>query len=156
MSFQQELEADVVASLTIRPAILLTEDTVARAAVALMRRESLGCAVVADHGRLPRAFFTEQSVASMLLADACLDSSAVATYVERSIVCVRKGDPISRVWRAVQDGSARYVCVTDDAGRAIGITGQRALAEYLADCFSKQVVVQRLGETPWLQQREGA
>ena len=50
----------------------------------------------------------------------------------------------------------QFVCVTDDEGQIVGVTGQRGIAEYVAESFPQQVAVQRLGCTPWMQQREGA
>jgi predicted transcriptional regulator len=92
----------------------------------------------------------------VLMKDASLDDCAVYRFADKNYISVNVDEPILRVWEAVQAAAARYVCVTDDDGKVIGITGQRGLAEYLTDCFAQQVTVQRLGSTPWMQQREGA
>lgn len=156
MGFRHDLETDTVGSLTLRSAIIVQPYTLVRAAVAMMRNHSLGCAVIADHAQVPSGIFTEHSVIDALMKDACFDSTPVCRFADPKFIAVRKSDPILRVWNAVQMASARFVCVTDDEGKVIGITGQRGLAEYVADCYAGQVAVQRLGSTPWMQQREGA
>lgn len=156
MNFRKDLEEDTVRSLQLRQAILISPHTVVRAAVALMRRESLGCAVIVDHRRVPSGIFTEHSLIGALVKNASLDDCPVCQFADRNFISVGESEPIMRVWQAVQLAAARFVCVTDADGRAIGITGQRGLAEYLTDCFARQVTVQRLGSKPWMQQREGA
>ena len=156
MSFLHDLETDTVGSLPIRSAIIVKPYTLIRAAVALMRTHALGCAVIADHTSVPSGVFTEHSVIEALTKDACFDDTPVFRFADPKFVVVRKSEPILRVWEAVQKAEARFVCVTDDSGKVIGVTGQRGLAEYVADCYAGQITVQRLGSTPWMQQREGA
>ena len=156
MSFRQDLEADRVGSLPLREAIIVDPHTVVRAAVAIMRNRSLGCAVIVDHDRRPSGIFTEHSVIEVLVKNASLDESPVFQFSDPNFIAAKVTEPVIRVWEAVQLAAARFVCVTDDKGDVIGITGQRGLAEYLADCFAGQVTVQRLGSTPWMRQREGA
>ena len=156
MSFRQDLELETIASLELREAIIVNPYTVVRAAVAAMRYRSLGCAVIVDYHRRPAGIFTERSVIDALTKDASLDDSVVYEFADPSFIQAKVTDPIARVWQAVQEAAARFVCVTDTKNNVVGITGQRGLAEYLADCFARQVTVQRLGSTPWMRQREGA
>ena len=156
MSFRQDIELETVASLPIRDAIIASPHTLVRAAVAMMRNRSLGCAVMVDHGRRPSGIFTEHSVIDVLVKNASLDDSPICNFADPNFIDVKLSEPILRVWEAVQLAAARFVCVTDDSGKVIGVTGQRGLAEYVADYFAGQVAVQRLGSTPWMRQREGA
>jgi signal-transduction protein with cAMP-binding, CBS, and nucleotidyltransferase domain len=156
MSFRQELEQETVAQLPVREAIVVRPFTLVRAAVAVMRARSLGCCVMVDHGRIPSGIFTEHSLLHVLVRGDSLDDSPVCRYADPNFISVRLRDPISCVWEAIQRAGARFVCVTDDDGRLMGLTGQRGLAEYVADCFAQQVAVQRLGSTPWMHAREGA
>ena len=156
MRLRSQLAKETVRSLPIREAILIEPYTVLRAAIAMMRTRSLGCAVVVKSGKIPCGMFTERSVLDVLAKGAQLDEQPVADFLDPSFLCVNIDDPILSVWKAVQEQGARFVCVTDSDGKAIGLTGQRGLSEYLADCFAKQIAVQRVGETPWVQDREGA
>jgi CBS domain-containing protein len=156
MGFREQLEQEPTSSLPLRDAVVVHSGTLVRAAVAEMRTHSLGCAVIVDSAGVPSGIFTEQSVIELLVQNASLDDRPIQDFADPSFVSVRSSEPISRVWDAIQLAGARFVCVTDDDGRLIGITGHRGVAEYLADCFAEQVTVQRLGSTPWMQNREGA
>lgn len=156
MKFSEDLAIAPVSSLALRDAIEVKPGTVVRAAIAQMRAQSLGCAVIIDFARVPIGIFTEQSVINLLVQNASLDESPVQDFADPSFLVVNRCEPIARVWNAIQHDGIRFVCVTNDDGKLVGITGQRGVAEYLAECFANQVSVQRLGSTPWMQQREGA
>ena len=100
--------------------------------------------------------FTEQSVIRMLVEGASLDTTPVHTFAQTEFATVRTRDPILAAWKAVVQSGQRYVCVTNDEGQLVGLSGQRSLAEYVCDCFAKQIAVQRLGSAPWMLEREGA
>ncbi|QDV88843.1 CBS domain-containing protein [Planctomycetes bacterium TBK1r] len=156
MGFRGELDQDTVGNLPLRDAIAVQHDTTALDAVKLMREKSLGCAVIVDQGGTPTGLFSEQSLVDMLARDLSLADHVVGDFTDAGLLVVRSSDPISRVWDAVERDGLRFVLVTDDEGKLIGVTGQRGIAEYLAERFPQQVLVQRLGNTPWMQQREGA
>jgi CBS domain-containing protein len=156
MSFRQCLTDERVSSLQLRDAIVVRPETLVRAAIAAMRHHSLGCVVIVDENQVAEGIFTERSVLDVLMQHACLDDRPVSDFADRNFVSVKLSEPIWRVWEAVQLAAARFVCVTNDAGKLIGLTGQRGISEYVADHFSQQVTVQRLGSKPWMQQREGA
>jgi len=156
MNFQREIAQDTVRSLPLRNVIIVSPSTVLRAAIALMKSQSLGCAVIADPDRIPIGIFSEHSVMDALLQGVSLDATPVSEFSDPDFVTVSHTDPILKVWKAIQRDRARFVCVTNDQGQAMGLTGQRGLAEYTTDCFPRQVAVQRIGSTPWMNEREGA
>ncbi len=156
MDFLVELEGDSVGSLPLKNAIIIKPNTLVRAAVAMMRDQSLGCAVIIDRLGEPCGIFTERSLIRVLMQDASLDGTPVCDFAERDFLCVGQDDPILGVWEAIRLAKARFVCVTGEDGKILGISGQRGLAEYVSDCFAQQTTVQRLGSTPWIQEREGA
>ena len=156
LGFRKEIEFDSISSLQLRDAIVVHQFTVVRAAIAMMRDKSLGCAVIVDQSGKPIGLFTEQSVVEVLVSNASLDERPVCEFAERDFLCVKASEPIARVWDAVQRAGVRFVAVTDERGNLIGITGQRGIAEYISEYFPRQVVVQRLGSKPWMENREGA
>lgn len=156
MGFREELESDPIRNLQLRDAIVIDKYTIIRAAVALMRTHSLGCAVIVDQAHKPIGLFTEKSLLDVLMQDVSLDETPVCDFAQRDFLSLSSGEPISRVWDAVMHDGLRYIAVTDEQGRLIGLTGQRGLAEYISDSFPRQTVVQRLGSKPWMEQREGA
>ena len=97
-----------------------------------------------------------QSVIRMLVDGASLDCTPVSKFADPNYMVAKRSDPISGVWDAVIHDGIRFVCVTDEEGQLVGLTGQRGLSEYVCDCFANQITVQRLGSAPWMLQREGA
>ena len=156
MTFRDDINQDTVSSLQLREAIVIQPETSVSDAVALMRTKSLGCAVIVDQDDTPRGFFTEQSLLVAILQHDSLDDRPVSGFVDPEFLTVQSSDPISRVWEAVRSKGSRFICVTDVEGNLLGVTGQRGIAEYVAEYFPQQVSVQRLGSTPWMQNREGA
>ncbi len=156
MGFREVLEHETVGELPLREAIEVRSGTVLRAAVAVMRSRSLGCAVLVDSSGVPSGIFTEHSLMNALMQDASLDDRPVIEFADPKFLSVTLSEPIAHVWDAIHGDGLRFVCVTDDNGKLIGITGQRGISEYISECFPQQVAVQRLGSTPWMQQREGA
>ena len=156
MTFKDDLLADPVGSLNLRNAIAVDRHTVLRASIAMMRSQSLGCAVIVDQLCHPTGVFTERSVINATVAGAGLDDHPVSEFADPAFFVVQASDPILTLWKAVVGSGARFVCVTDDGGRLVGLAGQRSLAEYVCDSFAGQVTVQRLGSRPWMVNREGA
>ncbi|MDV6032971.1 MAG: CBS domain-containing protein [Phycisphaera sp. RhM] len=156
MGFRGEIDQDTVGNLPLRDTIVVQHGTTALDAVKMMREKSLGCAAIVDQGGNPAGLFTEQSLVEMLAQNLSLADHVVGDFTDAGFLVVRSSDPISRVWDAVERDGLRFVLVIDDEGKLIGVTGQRGIAEYLAERFPQQVLVQRLGNTPWMQQREGA
>ena len=156
MGFRQDIEQDPVSNLPLRDAVVVRPDTPIREAVALMRAKPLGCAVIVDSANTPSGLFTEQSLLDVLTQNVSLDDRTVSEFSDPGFLAVKSVEPISRVWDAIEHDGLRFICVTDSDGKLTGVTGQRGIAEYLAEYFPQEVVVQRLGSTPWMQQREGA
>jgi CBS domain-containing protein len=156
MGFRQDLEQDHVSSLSLRDAIIVRAETTIAEAVGLMREKSLGCAVIVDPSGTASGIFTEQSLLAALAQHGSLADQTVGDYSDPHFLSLPSSAPISRVWDAIEQDGLRFICVTDDGGKLIGVTGQRGIFEYLAECFPQQVLVQRLGSTPWMEQREGA
>ena len=69
---------------------------------------------------------------------------------------VRLADAIVSVLEALETKNVRFLAVVDEEGRIAGLTGQKGLMEYIADHFPEHVMVQRIGQKPFMQDREGA
>ncbi|MCH5377927.1 MAG: CBS domain-containing protein [Planctomycetes bacterium] len=152
-NFQRERVRDV----PLREAVKVSPDLSVSAAVELMQEKQLGCAVVVDDQDRPLGIFTERTVIDLLLQQSGdMDAISVKDHLDPNWSCVREDDPLSTLVEAVQDKGARFLCVTDADGRVIALTGQKGLAEYVADHFPRQVMVQRLGGKPGTVEREGA
>ena len=156
VSLNELLDGETVGDLPIREVITVEAGTIVRAAVARMRAMELGCAVILNFKRVPVGIFTERSLLDALTKNASLDECPVSEFADFQCTVLKNSEPASRVWKAIEQNGDRFICVTDDSGKVIGMTGQRSLAEHVSACFPGEVMVQRIGGKPWMQQREGA
>jgi len=156
VGLKDNLHAETVGSLPLRETITIPPETNIQEAISKMREKGLGCAVIVDASGRTVGIFTERSVINALMQDAALEDLTVSNFADRNSLQVKRADPIRRVWDGVLLHGCRFICVTDDEGHPVGVTGHRGLAEYVSEHFPRQVMVQRLGCKPSMQQREGA
>jgi CBS domain-containing protein len=157
MGLKENLHSECVSNLPCREAILIPPETTVRQAAETMQAKKLGCAVVVDAEGKPIGIFTERTLIELLLQQIDnLGGIPVRDHLETEWFCAQSSDPISAVLDAVQKRGARFVCELDEQGKAIGLTGQKGLSEYIADHFPEQVMVQRIGGNPGTETREGA
>ncbi len=152
--FSESLKRTPVRALPLREAIAITANTIIRNAVAQMRFKQLGCAVIVEAlGDQPIGMFTERSVIDVLTSDATLDDRPVGELVDRNYLRLADSEPISSVWDAIQCKGLRFICVTDEDGNLIGLTGQRGMAEYVCKAsesgeFNDPVLERALSKDP--------
>jgi CBS domain-containing protein len=157
MGLVENLRTEHVGDLPLREAVKVDGQDAVDAVIGRMREKQLGCAIVVDGDGKPLGIFTERKVIEMLLEHPQdFGGLPVGEHLERDCFIVQRTDPLIQVVAAVSDHGARFVCVVDEHGRAVGLTGQKGLSEYLADYFPKQVMVQRIGGKPGMENREGA
>ena len=156
VGLQQILGDDTVGDLPLREAIIVGSGTVIRAAVAQMRHKQVGCVLIVDARGRPSGIFTERLLLNVLTQNVSLDQTAVGDFAEYRCTVLKASDPAIKVWEAIEQNGDRFIFVSDDDGKVIGLTGQRGLAEHVSECFPGEVVMQRIGGKPWMQQREGA
>ncbi|NLF70236.1 MAG: CBS domain-containing protein [Candidatus Anammoximicrobium sp.] len=157
MGLKENLHSESVSRLPCREAILMPPETSVRQAAEILQSKKLGCAVVVDAEGKPIGVFTERTLIALLLQRPDnLDQIPVGEHLETEWFCVRDTDPISVVVDLIRKRGARFICEVDEAGKAIGLTGQKGLSEYIADHFPEQVMVQRVGGQLGMETREGA
>lgn len=155
MGLQENIRTELVDRLKIREAITVTAKTVVRDAVKLMRDRNIGCVIVIDDDRKPNGIFTESILNEILVHHLSAMDETVEQHMARC-PWVKVNDPIADVLEAMQLKNIRVLCVVDEQGRVVGLTGQRGLMEYVAEHFPDQVMVQRVGQSSCLSDREGA
>ena len=156
MEFVEAIAGDQIRTLPLRTPPVVSAKATAEEAIAEMKAKKLGCAVIADAMQRPLGIFTERSVLKILDEGEDLAHSIVSDFEDPNLLVVRRDQPISLIWDAIVREQFRFICVVNDEGTLVGITGQRGLSEYVSECFPWQVAVQRIGAKPWDQQREGA
>jgi CBS domain-containing protein len=157
MGLQSNIQSEPVASLPLREGIIVTADATVRSVMDRMRQRQLGCAIVVDPDGRPLGTFSGRSVIELLLQQPDqLEQLTVGRALDEAWYQVRNTEPIVTVLNLVQQQGARFVCVIDEQGRAVGLTGQKGLSEYIADHYPQQVMIQRVGGRPGQLAREGA
>lgn len=156
MGLEQNILNEPVSKLNLRNAITVDEQTSIRHATELMRKERLGCVIIVDEKRRAIGKFTERILIELLAKDRDALSRSVGEYMALIWDQVRTSDPIIRVVDALREHNLRFVVVVDEHDVAVGLTGQRGVAEYVADHFPRTVMTSRAAEGPFIPQREGA
>lgn len=156
MGIQDNFRDETVARLEIREPVIVTREETVEVAVKKMRDKDLGCATVVDEDHKPIGILTESMLTEMASHGTLRLDEPVEKHMADRVPWVKLSDPISDVVEAMQLKNIRMLCVVDDDGRVAGLTGQRGLMEFIADHFPGQVMVQRVGSTPYLADREGA
>jgi CBS domain-containing protein len=156
MGLRQNLKNEPVSKLSLRPAVTLKRDVLVRHAVEAMRGAHLGCVVIIDGNERLVGIFTEGMLRHMLVHDVSQLEEPLEQHMAVQCPWVTLDDPISTVLDAMQEKNVRFAVVIGDDRRVVGLTGQKGLMEYIAEHFPDQVMVQRIGGTPYTTSREGA
>lgn len=156
MGLQENMQRESVSRLALRtPVSTLPRGTV-RDAVEKMHAANLGCIIVVDPDYRPVGQFTEAMLVQLLRQNPDALSQPLVDHMATQWPWAKLSDPITDVLEALETKNVRFLCVVDDDGRLVGLAGQKGLMEYIAEHFPGQVNVQRIGQKPYTQQREGA
>ncbi|REJ72230.1 MAG: CBS domain-containing protein [Planctomycetota bacterium] len=156
MGLIEQLGADKVRSMNLREPVVVPRDATVRDAILAMREGDLGCAIVVDDAHKPVGMFTEGQLREELPFSPDMVNRPVARYMADRFPWVNEDDAVEVVLDAMRVNNTRFVCVVDADGKLVGLTGQKGLMEYIAETFPRQVMVQRVGGTPYPEDREGA
>jgi len=156
MALEQNILNEPVTKLNLREALTVNPRTSIAHACDLMREHSLGCVVVTDVGNRPIGKFTERLLINLLANERDVLERSVGQAMALVWEQVQLTDPIIRVIDAMRKHNLRYVVVVDEHGQAVGLTGQRGIAEYVAEHFPHNVMTSRAGQSPAISRREGA
>lgn len=156
MGLFENIQTDRVSELACREPVLVRPDQPIREVVEAMREGGLGCAVLVDDEQRPKGVFVERTLTQLLAGNPEALNDPVSDHVEPQWPQVSINDPIASVLKALVTSNTRFLPVVDDEGKVIKLTGQKGLMEFIADHFPDQVTAQRVGQKPYMQEREGA
>ncbi len=156
MGLQENAKSETVSRLALRDPVTANADDSIRSAIERMRSQKIGCTVIIDEGNKPVGMFTEGMLTPLLAKNPAVVDEPIRNHMADRWPWVRITDPISDVIDALQTKNIRFLCVVDENDKLAGLAGQKGIMEYVADHFPSQVMVQRIGGTPYPQQREGA
>jgi CBS domain-containing protein len=135
--------------------VVVRLDDLVCTAVQAMREKQLGCAIAVDDAGVATGCFTERTLIDLLLAGHDMGDQRVGDHLDPEWFEVHEQSPVATVYQQVVGQGARFVCVVDDEGKPRGLTGQRGLAEYVAEHYPRQVMTQPIGTPSSMKQREG-
>jgi CBS domain-containing protein len=156
MGLPENIKNEQVSRLDLREPITVSPDDTVRDVIVKMRKKNLGCVIAVDEQQKPVGLFTESMLTQLVAQDTALLELPLKEHLTERWPWVRMTDPISYVLEAMYEKNVRFLCVVDKDGRLKGLTGQKGLMEFVAEHFTGQVMVQRIGGTPYTQNREGA
>ena len=156
MGLLENIRTEPVTRLALREAILVERSLSVREAVRRMKQKRLGCVIVVSSEGCPEGTFTEEELIHLLVERPQALDEQVGQHLSTKWAAVGHEAAIVQVLEAMQSQNLRFVFVTDDEGRAVALTGQKGLMEYIAEHFPRQVMVQRVGGKLAMEEREGA
>ena len=156
MSLFENMNNEEVRSLNLRDPVLVSPDDKLKDVIQAMRQQELGCAILVDDERKPVGMFTESMLTRLIATNPEAVNEPVPNHAADQWPQVQLTDPIVSVLEALELKNVRFLSVVDEEGHIAGLTGQKGLMEYVADHFPSQVMVQRVGQSPSMQSREGA
>ena len=155
MGINESFANDQIADLALREPVCCRPDEEIVSAIQRLRDRNLGCLIVVDHEHKPVGVVTESMLTQKVAHQPESITGPVEELMADSCPWVQLTDPVSLVLDAMQAQNTRFLCVVDENGRTVGLTGQKGLMEFIADHYPQQVMVQRVGSLP-PQEREGA
>lgn len=156
MGLKENIFRDTISDLELRELIALAPDTPVRQAVTEMRRMRLGCVIVVDPQGKPIGKFTERKLMKLLLDDPQGLDKPIKEFMYNDPDAIGVYEPVAKLVNLMKSRRVRFVCAVDKDGKAIALTGQRGMMEYIAEHFPRQVKSQRMKPLVSLPEREGA
>lgn len=108
------------------------------AAVAVMRRERIGCLLVVEGEELV-GIFTERDLLKKILACGEPLTTPLSAVMTARPVSVNVLDSIRTAVERMQTGGYRHVPVVDEGNRPVGVLSAKRIIRYLAEHFPTTV-----------------
>lgn len=124
-------------------------------AVALMRREHIGCVLVTDEGALS-GIFTERDLIRRVLAVGKNLETPIDDVMTPTPETVRHRDSIRSAIRLMNSGGHRHLPVVDDDNRPVGVVSAKRIVGYLVEHYPAAVYCQPPDPTAHPASAEGA
>ena len=156
MGLLENIQTEPISKLAVRKPIFVDRSCTVRDAILAMRRGKLGCAIVIDSAEKPVGLFTEAILRHLIATSPAAVEEDIESHMATTFPWAKISDPIETVLEAMELKKIRFVIVVDEQGKVAGLTGQKGLMEYVAEHFSGEVMVQRVGTKPYPTSREGA
>lgn len=156
MGLSQDLLSEHISELALRRLVVAAPQASVRDVCAMMRDARLGAAMILDDDGKPVGMFNEKLLIRMLNENAAALDEPVDRHMTCNLHCVRETDTVAHLIAVMQERKLRWICVVDEAGRAVALTGLNGTMAYIVDHFSRHVHGNPLRSRLSMEQREGA
>jgi len=155
MGLKHDILNQPVSELELRDLIAVRPTTTVREALEKMRQKKLGCVIIVDDEGKPLGKFTERLLIKLLLEHPDGLDQHVGDHMASIWDAAQQTDTIATVIDKMESKKLRFVAVLDEQGKAVALTGQKGVMEFIVDHFPRQVKVQRMSTEFFTGQREG-
>jgi len=156
MTLRENILHEPVSSLTLRALVLFSPDRPVREVCQSMRRESLGAALAVDPLGKPIGMFNEKVLIRILAEHPTAMDDPAEQHMTSYVVTVKQSDSIADLIATMQQRRLRWVCVVDEQGKAIALTGLRGVMEYVVDHHPRSIKSMPIRRKISMTEREGA
>lgn len=156
MALRQEILNEPVSALALRPLVRFAARDPVRKVCEAMTESKLGAAIATDDSGKPTGMFNEKLLIRLLHENPAAMDEPAEGHMTRNLACVFESDTIATLIATMQNRKLRWVCVCDDSGRAVSLTGLRGVMEYIVDHVPRWVAVQSMDSKLAMDEREGA
>ena len=138
MDLARNLKVDSVHRLNPTPPLQVAPTQTVAEAVALMRRENVGCVLVCQAHRL-LGIFTERDLMRRVLAEGKPLHLPVGHFMTPDPVTVHPRDPIAAAVRHMEEGGYRHLPVVNEHGGPVGVLSVKRIVHYLVEHFASTI-----------------
>lgn len=156
MGLYENMRREPIDTLSVRSVLTIDADESVRNACEMMREADLGAVIVVDSEGVAVGMINEKHLIRILSDRPDAIERPVRESMTTNLTRVRADQPIAELVQTMQDARLRWVCIVDDAGRPIGLTGLRGVMEYVGEHFARQVMTEPINASTTSGQREGA
>ncbi len=133
MDLARNLKIESVSRLNPAPPLQVRPTQTVAEAVALMRREQVGCVLVCDRDQLV-GILTERDLMRRVMALGKPLTSPVSECMTPNPVAVHPKEPIGSAVRRMEEGGYRHLPVVDN-GKPVGMLSVKRIVHYLVEHF---------------------
>jgi CBS domain-containing protein len=133
MDLAKNLKVESVSRLQPNPPLQVRPEQTVAEAVALMRREKVGCLLVCADDRVV-GILTERDLLRRVMALSKPLTLPVAECMTPNPVTVHSKEPIGAAVRRMEEGGYRHLPVVDD-GKPVGVLSVKRIVHYLVEHF---------------------
>lgn len=156
MTLRENIMTETVVELALRTLVTIKPTDTVRQVCQAMREQKLGAALIVDDAGKPVGMFNEKLLISLLYRKPEGYDEPVSYHMTTNLVCVKQSDKIAELIATMQQRKLRWICVVDDQGKAVALTGLRGVMEYVVEHFPRSVLGHPIRSKLSINEREGA